>query len=171
MTYLEKYKQDHPDATYTCYGLPSDCDCPRDCGYETRTSLRECPFPGLSCEDCWNREMPEEKEPEKHCNSKVVYTTREPSENINKEPEKTRYIRIAVDEDTYSDIVNGAETTHLLIGPEDVVEAEPISQYADILNIAVHVNEIDVYDPDEIISNVFKQVSQIKDRMINISIM
>ena len=160
MTYLEKYKQDHPDARYSCYGLPVDYDCPSECGYETRTFLRDCPFPGLSCEDCWNREMPEEKEGEKM------------SENIlKKEPEKTRYIRIAVDEDTYSDLVNEAESTHIVVKPEDVVEAEPISQYADILNIAVHVNEIDVYDPEEIISNVFKQVSQIKDRMINISIM
>lgn len=43
-----------------------------------------------------------------------------------KEPKKTKYIRIAVDEDTYYDIVNGAETTHIVIGPEDVVESEPI---------------------------------------------
>lgn len=103
MTYLEKYKQDHPDAIYTCYGLPVDCDCPRDCGYETISFLRDCPFPGIKCEDCWNREMPEEKE-----------------------SEKTRYIRIAVDEDTYSDLVNEAETTHIVVKPEDVVESEPI---------------------------------------------
>ena len=118
MTYLEKYKQDHPDATYTHSGLPVDCDCPKDCGYETRTYLRDCPFPGLDCKDCWDREMPEEKE-----------------------PEKTRYIRIAVDEDTYSDIVNGAETTHIVVGPEDVVEAEPIPHDPDILNITIHINE------------------------------
>lgn len=41
----------------------------------------------------------------------------------------------------------------------------------DLLSITIHVNEIDVYDPDEIITSVFKQVSQIKDRMINITIM
>ena len=103
MTYLEKYKQDHPDATYTRSGLPVDCDCPKDRGYETLSFLRDCPFPGLNCVDCWNREMPKETE-----------------------PEKTRYIRIAVDEDTYSDLVNGAETTHIVIKPEDVVESEPI---------------------------------------------
>lgn len=90
---------------------------------------------------------------------------------FDKEPEKTRYIRIAVDEDTYSDLVNGAETTHIVVKPEDVVESEPISPNPDVLSITVHINEIDVYDPDEIISNVFKQVSKIKDRMINITIM
>ena len=41
----------------------------------------------------------------------------------------------------------------------------------DLLSITIHVNEIDVYDPDEIISSVFKQVSKIKDRMVNITIM
>lgn len=101
MTYLEKYKQDHPDATYTSLHLPVDCDCPSDCGYETRTFLRECPFPGLSCADCWNRE-------------------------IHEEPKKTRYIRIAVDEDAYSDLVNDAVTTNITVSPEDVVESEPI---------------------------------------------
>lgn len=41
----------------------------------------------------------------------------------------------------------------------------------DVLNITIMVNEIDVYDPDEIISDVFKHISQVKDRMINIAIM
>lgn len=157
MTYLEKYKQDHPNALYMCDGVPAYC--PSECGYETRTFLRDCPFPGLSCEDCWNREMPEEKEGEKMSET-----------DLKKEPQKTRYIRIAVDEDTYSDIVNGVETTHIVVGPENVVESEPISQNPDILSIAIHVNEIDVYDPDKIISSVFKEVSQIKDRTINITI-
>ena len=102
MTYLEKYKQDHPDATYTCYGLPVDHECPGHCGYEGMGFEGRCPH-AFDCETCWNREMPEEKE-----------------------PEKTRYIRIAVDEDTYSDLVNGAETTHIVVKAEDVVEAEPI---------------------------------------------
>lgn len=102
MTYLEKYKQDHPDATYTCYGLPSDVDCPFNCDYEDIGEHRHCPYK-FDCETCWNREMPEETE-----------------------PEKTRYIRIAVDEDTYSDLINGAETTHIVVNAEDVVESEPI---------------------------------------------
>lgn len=58
-----------------------------------------------------------------------------------KEPEKTRYIRIAVDEDTYSDLVNGAETTHIVVKSEDVVESESILQYSDILNISIRINE------------------------------
>lgn len=158
MTYLEKYKQDHPDARYSCYGLPVDCDCPRDCGYETVSFLRGCPFPGLKCEDCWNREMPEEKEGE-NMRTKV----------LEKEPEKTRYIRIAVDEDTYSDLVNGAETTHIVVGPEDVVEAEPISQNPDILNITIHTNELK--NSAETLADIFKHIPDIKERMINITIM
>lgn len=100
MTYLEKYKQDHPKATYTIFGLPVDVDCPFNCDYEDIGEHESCPHK-FDCETCWNREMP-------------------------KEPKKTKYIRIAVDEDTYSDIVNGAETTHIVISPEDVVESEAI---------------------------------------------
>lgn len=148
MTYLEKYKLDHPLGLINNTGLPGGmvCHCPSNYDYEDVGNYLGCPHKGIDCRTCWNREMPEE-------------------------PEKTKYIRIAVDEDTYSDIVNGAETTHIVVGPEDIVEAEPISQNPDILNITIHINEIDVYDPDEIISNVFKQVSQIKDRTINITIM
>lgn len=80
-------------------GLPVDVDCPFQCGYEPEYT---CPT-GLDCVPCWNREIPEEKE-----------------------PEKTRYIRIAIDEDTYSDLVNGAETTHIVVKAEDVVESEAI---------------------------------------------
>ena len=40
-----------------------------------------------------------------------------------------------------------------------------------LLSIVIHVNKIDLYDPDEIVSSVFKHVSQIKDRTINITIM
>lgn len=102
MTYLEKYKQDHPNATYNRYGLPVDDDCPFNCGYEDVDFEGACPRE-IDCETCWDRKMPEKKE-----------------------PEKTRYIRIAVDEDTYSDLVNGAETTHIVVNTEDVVESEPI---------------------------------------------
>ena len=50
---------------------------------------------------------------------------------------------------------------------------EPVVQSSDsdLLNITIHVNEIDVYDPDEIISDVFKHIPNIKNRMINITIM
>ena len=41
----------------------------------------------------------------------------------------------------------------------------------ELLNITIRVNEIDVYDPDEIISSVLKQISQIKDRTVNLTIM
>lgn len=48
---------------------------------------------------------------------------------------------------------------------------ETPSRDTEPLSITIHVNEIDVYDPDEIISSVIKQVSQIKDRMVNIIIL
>lgn len=38
------------------------------------------------------------------------------------------------------------------------------------LNITIRVNEIDVYDPDEIISSVIKHISQIKNRKVSIVI-
>ena len=37
--------------------------------------------------------------------------------------------------------------------------------------ITIHSNELDVYDPDEIISSVIKHANEIKDRMVNITIM
>lgn len=153
MTYLEKYKQDHPNAMLNSFGLPGDrplCDCPSDYCYEDVSIYEGCPHKDLCCRTCWNREMPEEKE-----------------------PEKTRYIRIAVDEDTYSDLVNGAETTHIVVKAEDVVESEPVKcndvPNPDILNITIHTNELE--NPTEIIADIFKHIPSIKDRMISITIM
>lgn len=120
MTYLEKYKQDHPYyKTLNCNGLPGGdlCDCPSDHCYEDADTYiyGGCCHQDLDCRACWNREMPEEDGGENM------------NENIlKKEPEKTRYIRIAVDEDTYLDIMGGAESTHIVVGPENVVESEPI---------------------------------------------
>ena len=37
--------------------------------------------------------------------------------------------------------------------------------------ITIHANELDVYDPDEIISSVIKHANEIKDRAVNITIM
>ena len=37
--------------------------------------------------------------------------------------------------------------------------------------ITIHLNELDVYDPDEIISSVIKHANEIKDRAVNITIM
>ena len=37
--------------------------------------------------------------------------------------------------------------------------------------ITIHANELDVYDPDEIISSVIEYASKIKDRAVNITIM
>lgn len=66
MTYLEKYKQDHPNATFNDAGLPGGklCDCPSNYCYEDASIYIGCPHKDLSCRTCWNREMPEEKEGE-----------------------------------------------------------------------------------------------------------
>lgn len=37
--------------------------------------------------------------------------------------------------------------------------------------ITIHANELDMYDPDEIISSVIKHANEIKDRAVNITIM
>lgn len=37
--------------------------------------------------------------------------------------------------------------------------------------ITIHANELDVYDPDKIISSVIEYASKIKDRAVNITIM
>ena len=49
------------------------------------------------------------------------------------------------------------------IGTE-ITSTEPIF-------ITIHANELDTYDPDEIISIVIKCASEIKDRAVNITIM
>lgn len=49
------------------------------------------------------------------------------------------------------------------IGTE-ITSTEPIF-------ITIHANELDVYDPDEIISSVIEYASKIKDRAVNITIM
>lgn len=37
--------------------------------------------------------------------------------------------------------------------------------------ITIHANELDTYDPDEIISSVIEHANEIKDRTVNITIM
>ena len=46
----------------------------------------------------------------------------------------------------------------------EITSTEPIF-------ITIHANELDVYDPDEIISSVIEYASKIKDRAVNITIM
>lgn len=64
MTYLEKYKQDHPYKTLNRNGLPGGdlCDCPSDHCYEDADAYiyGGCCHQDLDCRTCWNREMPEE---------------------------------------------------------------------------------------------------------------
>ena len=58
MTYLEKFRLDHPKATVTDDRVFS-LFCPSMYGYEkTGSCARSKEF---SCTDCWNREMKKEK--------------------------------------------------------------------------------------------------------------
>lgn len=61
MTFREKLAQEHPQNIGAQYG--GCCHgCPSDYGY---TEIRPCANGPASCEDCWNREIPEqEKQPE-----------------------------------------------------------------------------------------------------------
>ncbi len=66
MKYIEKLKEDHPECVSDEFA--GGCEgCPEDYGYEP--SSDECPK-GLErlsieegCRKCWEREMPEEKNP------------------------------------------------------------------------------------------------------------
>jgi len=65
MTFKEKLKKEHPDKINQ--NVKGGClACPKDYGYEPQEEKHEyCfypkdGFPGASCEECWNREMPEE---------------------------------------------------------------------------------------------------------------
>ena len=58
MTFLEKLKQEHPEAVGNYLGGASGC--PYDYGYEPRNS-RPCKDQAANCGRCWNREMPEQE--------------------------------------------------------------------------------------------------------------
>lgn len=61
MTFKDKLKEEYPDR----YKLLSDglpVGCPAAYGYEAH--CMECPVNDISCQDCWNREIPEDDENE-----------------------------------------------------------------------------------------------------------
>ena len=57
MTYIEKFKQEHPEMSDLDVGYTIGQDCPHDYGYLIN-NRENCDF---SCKECWNREIPEEK--------------------------------------------------------------------------------------------------------------
>lgn len=54
MTYLDKYKEEHPNDTVESDGLPRMC--PVGYGYEKTCHCST--DHGCPCEECWNREIP-----------------------------------------------------------------------------------------------------------------
>ena len=54
---------------------------------------------------------------------------------------------------------------------EDLTSIGNESTSTEPIFITIHANELDVYDPDEIISSVIEYASKIKDRAVNITIM
>lgn len=53
MKYLEKLKQEHPEAVNENY-VGGAMGCPRSWGYE---SERPCADMEISCRECWSRKM------------------------------------------------------------------------------------------------------------------
>lgn len=68
MTYKEKYCKDHDlKGQKHCIQY-----CPYDYGYESlpdNYSKGDCIHPGIECDECWDREMPETKEPKEKLKS------------------------------------------------------------------------------------------------------
>jgi hypothetical protein len=66
MTFIEKLKQEHPETiTYLNSGdinYAGIALCPSEYGYELKSSHDDCEHIRLTCEECWNREMPEIEE-------------------------------------------------------------------------------------------------------------
>ena len=54
---------------------------------------------------------------------------------------------------------------------ENLTSIDNESTSTEPIFITIHLNELDVYDPDEIISSVIKHANEIKDRAVNITIM
>lgn len=51
----------------------------------------------------------------------------------------------------------------------NVIESEPVYSNPDILSITIHTNELK--NPSETLADIFKHILDIKERMINITIM
>lgn len=60
MTFLEKLKQEHPESVGGGY-LGGVMGCPHQYGYEKEDD-RPCENQSFQCDDCWNREMPEQEQ-------------------------------------------------------------------------------------------------------------
>ena len=54
---------------------------------------------------------------------------------------------------------------------ENLTSIDNESTSTEPIFITIHLNELAVYDPDEIISSVIKHANEIKDRAVNITIM
>lgn len=57
MTYLEKFKMDHPRCCTFELMLTIKNNCPSDYGY-MKTRI-DCYAARMDCQDCWNQEIPE----------------------------------------------------------------------------------------------------------------
>ena len=73
MTFLEKLKQDRPDiyTHFHNFGCLYTFGCPKTFGYENEFP-KGCTTAELYCSDCWNREIPEEKETYSHEEVKMM---------------------------------------------------------------------------------------------------
>lgn len=67
MTAIQKYMQDHPEATDIDAIIRREC--PQNYGY--LPSPESCAAPGWTCTKCWNREIPDEEKAAEH-KTKVI---------------------------------------------------------------------------------------------------
>lgn len=112
MTYLDKFRQDHPDEKISRYsGVP--IECPHHYGYpvEVCKKAEYDPFigpPGTTCWDCWHSEFPEQEEQKA-----------EPTE-----PVTVKQVKIfpGVDEDTYDSLAAKINEFLKTIPTEKVVD-------------------------------------------------
>ena len=58
MTFREKLKEEHPEAVNEYY-TGGAARCPCSWGYEEKQACKQKPNKGMSCRECWSREMEE----------------------------------------------------------------------------------------------------------------
>ena len=68
MTALEMLREDHPDWTEDAINAIVEARCPDDYGYLDMPDNCSIGVDEIKCDACWNREIPEEFDPEKEYN-------------------------------------------------------------------------------------------------------
>lgn len=120
MTALDRLRKDHPDWKEWRFGECVEDDCPNDWEYIDHPGDEFCKY--HTCEECWNREIPEEKvnvntpvmkfdTPDANCRSFPPNVRLDPSYAIDKNGKLTiREISIVSNEEKEKDMTGTKET-------------------------------------------------------------